>query len=173
MGVAGKRVALLVAEGYNDREFWYPYYRLKEEAVAVTVVGPQGGTGYAGKAGIRARAEKGSREVAAADFDGLIIPGGHAPEHFRRDPAMVRLAKEMAESGKVVAAICHGGLLLAAAGVLAGRTVTGLSAIRKELVEAGATFLDQEVVIDGNCITSRRPDDLPAFLRAFLQALAA
>ncbi|MFZ5565235.1 MAG: DJ-1/PfpI family protein, partial [Thermodesulfobacteriota bacterium] len=88
------------------------------------------------------------------------------------DPAMVRLAKEMAESGKVVAAICHGGLLLAAAGVLAGRTVTGFSAIRKELLEAGATFLDQEVVIDGNCITSRRPDDLPAFLRAIIKRLA-
>lgn len=173
MELQGKKVALLVEETYNDREFWYPYYRLKEAGAQVTVVGPEGGRSYGGAAGIKAVADKGIKEVKAADFDGLIIPGGYAPDRMRRHPAMVGLVKEMATSGKIVAAICHAGWMLASAEVLAGRTVTGFFAIKDDLVHAGAHYVDQEVAVDGNLITSRTPDDLPAFLRAIIKGLAA
>ena len=172
MELQEKKVALLVEELYNDREFWYPYYRLKEAGARVTVVGPERGKAYAGVAGIKAVADKGAGEVQAADFDGLIIPGGYAPDHMRRHPAMVRLVREMAESGRVVAAICHAGWMLASAGILKGRTVTGFFAIKDDLVHAGATYVDQEVAVDGNIVTSRTPDDLPAFLRAIIARLA-
>lgn len=173
MELQGKKVLLLVEETYNDREFWYPYYRLKEAGAQVTVVGPEGGRSYNGAAGIKAIADKGAKEVQAADFDGLVIPGGYAPDRMRRHPAMVRLVREMAESGRIVAAICHAGWMLASAGVLAGRTVTGFFAIKDDLVHAGARYVDQEVAVDGNLITSRTPDDLPAFLRAIIKGLAA
>lgn len=173
MELQGKKVLLLVEETYNDREFWYPYYRLKEAGAQVIVVGPEGGKGYSGAAGIKAVADKGVKEVKAADFDGLVIPGGYAPDRMRRHPAMVGLVKEMATSGKIVAAICHAGWMLASAEVLAGRTVTGFFAIKDDLVHAGARYVDQEVAVDGNLITSRTPDDLPAFLRAVIKGLAA
>lgn len=173
MELQGRKVLLLVEETYNDREFWYPYYRLKEAGAQVTVVGPEGGRSYNGAAGIKAIADKGAKEVQAADFDGLVIPGGYAPDRMRRHPAMVRLVREMAESGRIVAAICHAGWMLASAGVLVGRTVTGFFAIKDDLVHAGARYVDQEVAVDGNLITSRTPDDLPAFLRAIIKGLAA
>ena len=173
MELQGKKVLLLVEETYNDREFWYPYYRLKEAGAQVIVVGPEGGKSYSGAAGIKAVADKGVKEVKAADFDGLVIPGGYAPDRMRRHPAMVGLVKEMAISGKIVAAICHAGWMLASAGVLTGRTVTGFFAIKDDLVHAGARYVDQEVAVDGNLITSRTPDDLPAFLRAIIKGLAA
>lgn len=173
MELQGKKVLLLVEETYNDREFWYPYYRLQEAGARVTVVGPVAGMQYAGAAGIKATADKGCKEVRAADYDGLVIPGGYAPDRMRRHPEMVRLVKEMAMSGKVVAAICHAGWMLASAEVIAGRTVTGFFAIKDDLVHAGARYVDEEVVVDGNLITSRTPDDLPAFLRAIITQLAA
>jgi protease I len=110
--------------------------------------------------------------VTAADCDGLIIPGGYAPDHMRRHPAMVQLVKDCVEAGKVVAAICHAGWMLASAGVLKGRTVTAFFAIKDDLVHAGADFVDREVVVDGNIITSRTPDDLPPFMRAIIEKLA-
>ena len=173
MELEGKKVILLVEETYNDREFWYPYYRLKEAGAQVTVVGPEGGMSYSGAAGIKATADAGIKEVRADDFDGLVIPGGYAPDHMRRHPAMVKLVKDMAEAGKIVAAICHAGWMLASAEVLNGRSVTGFFAIKDDLVHAGAKYLDQEVVVDGNLITSRTPDDLPAFLRAIIKGIAA
>ena len=173
MELQGKKIILLVEETYNDREFWYPYYRLKEAGAFVTVVGPAAGMSYSGAAGIKATADQGIKEVRAADYDGLIIPGGYAPDRMRRHPAMVALVKEMAASGKIVAAICHAGWMLASAGVLSGKTVTGFFAIKDDLIHAGANYVDQEVAVDGNLITSRTPDDLPAFMRAVLQGLGA
>lgn len=169
----GRKIIIFVEDTYNDREFWYPYYRLKEAGCAVTVVGPEAGMSHSGAAGIKATADQGIKEVRVADYDGLIIPGGYAPDRMRRHPAMVKLVKEMAESGKIVAAICHAGWMLASAGVLNGKTVTGFFAIRDDLVHAGARYVDQEVAVDGNLITSRTPDDLPAFMRAILKGLGA
>lgn len=172
MNLAGKKVFILVETIYNDLEFWYPYYRLKEAGAKVIVVGPMGGMVYNGKAGLPVKADAGMADVTAADCDGLIIPGGYAPDHMRRHPQMVQLVRDCVESGKIVAAICHAGWMLASADVLHGRTVTSFFAIKDDLVHAGATFVDQEVVVDGNIITSRTPDDLPSFMRAIISALA-
>ena len=172
MNLAGKKVFILVETIYNDLEFWYPYYRLKEAGTEVIVVGPMGGMVYNGKAGLPVKADAGMADVTAGDCDGLIIPGGYAPDHMRRHPQMVQLVRDCVESGKIVAAICHAGWMLASADVLHGRTVTSFFAIRDDLVHAGATFVDQEVVVDGNIITSRTPDDLPPFMRAIISALA-
>jgi protease I len=172
MNLAGKKVFILVETIYNDLEFWYPYYRLKEAGAEVIVVGPMGGMVYNGKAGLPVKADAGMADVTAGDCDGLIIPGGYAPDHMRRHPQMVQLVRDCVESGKIVAAICHAGWMLASADVLHGRTVTSFFAIRDDLVHAGATFVDQEVVVDGNIITSRTPDDLPPFMRAIISALA-
>lgn len=172
MNLAGKKVFILVETIYNDLEFWYPYYRLKEAGAEVSVVGPMGGMVYNGKAGLPVKADAGMADVTAADCDGLIIPGGYAPDHMRRHPQMVQLVRDCVESGKIVAAICHAGWMLASADVLHGRTVTSFFAIKDDLVHAGATFVDQEVVVDGNIITSRTPDDLPPFMRAIISALA-
>ncbi len=167
----GKRVAILVENLYEDLEFWYPYYRLKEAGAEVVVVG-SGAQTYESKHGYQARADTSADKVSAAEFDGVIIPGGYAPDHMRRHPATVKLVREAVEQGKVVAAICHAGWMLASAGVLRGRTVTGFFSIKDDLINAGANYVDKEVVRDGNIITSRFPADLPAFMRETIAALA-
>ncbi len=166
----GKRVALLVENIYEDLEFWYPYYRLKEAGAEVVVVG-SGAETYQSKHGYPAKADTSADKVSAAEFDAVVIPGGYAPDHMRRHPAMVKLVREAVEQGKVVAAICHAGWMLASAGVLRGRTVTGFFSIKDDLINAGANYVDKEVVRDGNIITSRFPADLPAFMREIIAAL--
>ena len=171
MEAQGKKVIILVEEMYNDLEFWYPYYRLKEAGVEVAVVGSGSAEQYLGKSGIPCKPVAIAGEVSAADFDGIVIPGGYAPDHMRRHPSMVKLVKDLFDAGKVVAAICHAGWMLASAEIVKGRTVTSFFAIKDDLVHAGAQWVDQEVVMDGNLITSRKPDDLPAFMQALLTAL--
>ncbi len=173
MLLKGKKVLILVEKMYNDREFWYPYYRLKEAGAEVLVVAPQAGAAYAGAAGIEVQSEITAAEVNPGEYDGLVIPGGYAPDHMRRDPAMVELVRKMATAGKVVAAICHAGWMLASADVLRGKTATAFFAIKDDIVNAGANWVDQEVAVDGNIITSRMPDDLPAFLKAIIAAMTA
>jgi protease I len=168
----GKRVAILAETQYQDQELWYPLFRLREAGAAVTVVGSGTEKTYTGKFGYPVTVDKNAAEVKAADFDAVIIPGGYAPDHMRRYPEMVALVRDACEQGKVVAAICHGGWMLASAHILKGRKVTAFFAIKDDLVHAGADFVDQEVCIDGNLITSRKPEDLPAFLRAIIEALS-
>jgi len=172
MQLAGKKVAILAETLYQDLELWYPLLRLQEEGVQVTVVGSGSAPTYTGKFGYPVTVDQNADQVKAADFDAVLIPGGYAPDHLRRYPAVVNLVREAVEQGKIVAAICHGGWLLASAKILKGRTVTAFFAIRDDLEHAGARFVDQEVCIDGNLITSRQPEDLPAFLRAIIAALA-
>jgi len=171
MELQGKKIAILIEEMFNTHEFWYPYYRLKEAGAEVVVVGSKGATVYHGKPGTEAQSDIGAEQVAADGFDGVVIPGGYAPDLMRRHPRMVQFVKEMFERGKVVAAICHAGWMLASAEVLEGRTATSFFAIKDDLVHAGANWVDEEVVVDGNLITSRKPDDLPAFMRAIIAAL--
>ena len=172
MELSGKKAFILVESTYNDLEFWYPFYRLQEAGAEVVVVGPMGGLVYTGKAGLPVKADAGMGDVSASGCDALIIPGGYAPDHMRRHPQMVKLVRDCVESGKVVAAICHAGWMLASADILQGRTVTSFFAIKDDLVHAGANYIDQEVVVDSNIITSRTPDDLPAFMKAIIAALA-
>jgi len=171
MEMKGKRVAVLVEELYEDMELWYPVYRFREAGAEVTIVGPVAKT-YRSKHGYEATADKSADQVDAAYFDAVIIPGGYAPDKMRLHKSMVNLVREAFEQGKVVAAICHGGWMLASANILRGRMVTGYAAIRDDLVNAGAGYEDAEVVRDGNLVTSRKPADLPAFLRTIFKAMS-
>ena len=171
MELQGKKIIILVEQMYNDLEFWYPYYRLKEAGAEVVVVGSGSCEEYTGKSGIPCKADTSAEQVSAADFDGIVIPGGYAPDHMRRYPSMVKLVRDLFEAGKVVAAICHAGWMLASADIVKDRTLTSFFAIKDDLVHAGANWIDQEVVVDGKLITSRKPDDLPAFMKAIIAAL--
>jgi protease I len=171
MELTNKRAAVLVEQQYQEMEVWYPIYRLREAGCKVTLVGPEAGQTYPSKLGYPAKSDKAARDVSANDFDLLVIPGGFAPDYLRRSDAVLRLVGDMAEQGKVVAAICHGPWVLCSTQALKGRKVTGFFSIKDDLSNAGAQFVDAEVVRDGNLITSRKPDDLPAFMQAVLQAV--
>lgn len=170
MTLQGKRAAILVEDLYQDQEVWYPYYRLKEAGADVVFVGT-GKKDYKGKYGYPLTADTSIEEVSASLFDGVIVPGGYAPDLLRRSPAVIRFVTEAHQQGKVIGAICHAGWVLCSAGILRGKTVTCFSAIRDDVVNAGATYVDRDVVRDGQLITSRKPDDLPAFVRTIIDAL--
>lgn len=169
MELEGKKIIILVEEMFNDLEFWYPYYRLKEAGAQVIVVGSGNAEEYTGKSGTKTKVNGGADNISASEFDAIIIPGGYAPDHMRRYPKMVKLVKDLFEAQKVVAAICHAGWMLASAEIVEGRKVTSFFAIKDDLVHAGADWVDEEVVVDGKLITSRKPDDLPAFMRAVIE----
>lgn len=168
----GKQIAILAEDLYEDLELWYPLLRLREAGAKTVVVGPGPAKTHASKHGYEVPVDKVVKDVTAADFDAIVIPGGYAPDRMRRHPEMVALVRQAVQSKKVVAAICHAPWVLASADVLQGRTVTGFFSIKDDLVHAGAKFKDAEVVVDGNLITSRQPADLPVFCRAIIAALA-
>jgi protease I len=171
MELAGKKIVILVETFYNEFEFWYPYYRLKEAGAQVLVVGSGSAATYTSKVGLPVKVDAAADTIAAADYDGVVIPGGYAPDHMRRYPAMVNLVREFDRAGKLVAAICHAGWMLVSADILRGRKVTSFFSIKDDLVNAGGQWVDQEVVVDGSLVTSRTPDDLPAFMRAAIGVL--
>jgi len=171
MELQGKKVAILVEDMYNEFEFWYPYYRLKEAGAEVVVIGTGKAEGYKSKAGLLVQESISADKVSAADFDGVVIPGGFAPDLMRRSEAMVNFVKDINSQGKVVAAICHAGWMIASAEIIKSRTVTSFFSIKDDLVHAGGNWVDQEVVVDSNLITSRMPDDLPVFMKAVIAGL--
>jgi protease I len=170
VGIEGKRVAILVENDYQELEFWYPFYRMKEAGAEVVVVGPGASTEFKSKLGYKATSDLAAGDARVDDFDAVIIPGGYAPDHMRRCEPMIRLTSTMAEQGKVVAAICHGPWMLCSTQALKGRKATCFIAIKDDVINAGGKYVDAEVVRDGNLVTSRKPDDLPAFMQAVLQA---
>ncbi len=171
MKLDGKRVAILVENIYEDLELWYPKLRLAEEGAETTVIGPRAET-YTSKHGYPVKADSAIDDVKAGDFDAVVVPGGYAPDHMRRHSAMVKFVKDVAEGGKVVAAICHGGWMLASADVVRGKRMTCFFAIKDDMVNAGAEYEDKEVVRDGKLVTSRMPSDLPAFCKAIIGAVS-
>ena len=172
MRLKGKKVILLAENNYEDLELWVPYYRLKEEGVEITIVGTGSSRTYTSKHGYPVEVNKEAKEIDVLKYDGIVIPGGYAPDLMRRSPEMVGIVREAYQKGKVVAAICHAGWMLVSAGILKGRRMTGFFSIKDDLVNAGANYVDEEVVVDRNLITSRRPGDLPAFCREIIKALA-
>ncbi|MBI3092411.1 MAG: type 1 glutamine amidotransferase [Candidatus Tectomicrobia bacterium] len=171
MRLSTKQVAILAEDQYQDQELWYPLLRLREEGAQVLVVGTGSKQQYESKHGYPVRVDTTADKVHAEDLDALIIPGGYAPDLMRRHQPMVELVRRMHAQGKVVAAICHAAWMLCSAGILRGKKATCFFSIKDDVVNAGAEYVDKEVVVDGNLITSRVPDDLPAFCREIIKAL--
>lgn len=165
-------VAFIVDQQFEDSEFRVPYERLKEAGYEVVIIGREAGQSLKGKKGKETiKTERSIREVSAEDFSALVIPGGYSPDHLRQDSRMVAFTRSFFTSGKPLAAVCHAGWMLAEAGVLEGRTVTSWPSIKTDLINAGAAWVDRELVEDGNLITSRKPDDLEAFSSAIIRQL--
>lgn len=165
------RVAVLAENIYEDLEAWYPILRLREAGVEVTVVGPKKGETYTSKHGYPLVSDISADAARASQFDGIVIPGGYAPDKMRRNKKMVKLVRDIFQRGGLVASICHGPWMMCEADVLRDRKFTCVGAIRTDCENAGGTFLDAEVVVDANLITSRTPPDLPAMMRECLAFL--
>jgi protease I len=165
------KIALLAEDDYEDMELWYPYLRLREEGAVVEVIGTRESS-YASKHGVEVGVDYKVDHAVTGNYDGVVIPGGWAPDRLRRYPPMVRFVEEIYQRGGVCAAICHGGSLLISAGLVDGRQCTSFASIRDDMENAGGQWVDREVVVDERIITSRDPDDLPAFTRATIDELA-
>lgn len=165
------RIAILVGPEYEDLEVWYPRLRLEEAGYDVELVGI-GEPSYRGKHGYPCEVDRQVNALEARELVGIVSPGGWAPDKIRRNDKALRLVREVDQAGGMVATICHGGWVLVSAGILKGRRMTSVGAIRDDLQNAGAEWQDAEVVVDGNLVSSRRPPDLPAFAKAMLGVLA-
>jgi protease I len=167
------RIAFVLGEDFEDSEFRKPYDTLKEAGHQVEVLGAKGGTTVKGKKGKEeVTIEAAVSERDPASYDALVIPGGYSPDHLRMDPAVVKFTGQMVRAGKLIAAVCHGPQLLIEADAVEDKTMTSWPSVHTDLVNAGARWVDKEVVIDGHLITSRKPDDLPAFSKAIIDQLA-
>jgi len=167
------RIAFIVAKDFEDSEFRVPYEQVKQAGHEAVIVGVEAGKPLEGKKGKETlSAEKRVRDVSAADFDALVIPGGYSPDHLRMDIQMVGFVRDFFKADKPIAAICHAPWMLVEADIADGRTVTSFPSIKTDLINAGARWVDREVVEDGNLITSRKPDDLKAFCAALLRQVS-
>jgi protease I len=170
MTLTGKTILFFAGPLYEDLELWYPKIRLEEEG-ARTVVAGTGEKTYQGKRGYPITVDTSVDQLSAADFDGLVIPGGYAPDIMRRSQKLLQLTREIYQAGKPVAFICHAGWVPISAGILKGKRGTSVGAIKDDLVNAGLLWEDSPVVVDGNLISSRTPADLPQFCKAIIQQL--
>jgi protease I len=164
------KALMISADNFEDLELFYPYYRLKEEGIAVDLASMKKGK-IKGKHGYEIAVDKTTEDVDPEEYDILILPGGKAPEAIRKDRSAVGIAKFFFAEKKPVSAICHGPQTLITAGLMKGRHATSYKSVAPEMEEAGAAYEDKEVVVDGNLVTSRQPSDLPAFMRETLKML--
>lgn len=169
--LCNKQFLIFVEDDYEDLELWYPRLRLQEAGASVIVAGPEAGRTYRGKHGYPCRSDGALRDMNSADFDGVVIAGGWMPDKLRRDPRVLQLVREFAETAKLVAAICHGGWVPISAGVYKGVHATGSLGIKDDLMNAGALWQDAPCVRDRNFVSSRGPDDLPEFCAGILAVL--
>jgi protease I len=165
----GKRAAVMIGPQFEDVEATYPYYRLQEEGAEVELIGAEGGQELTGKRGQGMVTDRAASDLSAGDLDLLVIAGGYGPDKLRTDEGVQRLVREMDIAGKPIAFICHAGWVPASAGILEGRRLTSHPSIADDCRNAGARWEDSEVVVDGNLVSSRRPDDLPAFMASLIQ----
>ncbi|MBI5360364.1 MAG: type 1 glutamine amidotransferase [Planctomycetes bacterium] len=165
------KIAVLVEDNYQVLEVWYPYYRLKEEGMQTIFVGTGRQEEYKSKEGYPVKEELAMKNARPEEFTGVIIPGGYAPDILRRHKEINDFVKKMSDQGKLIATICHGGWVAVSAGILKGRKATCFSAIKDDIINAGAKYVDSEVIVDGNLVTSRMPSDLPAFCREIIRVL--
>ena len=170
MGLEGKKVVVLAEDEYEDLELWYPALRLREAGAEVTIAGPAK-KNYKSKHGYPAASQAKVADLNPEDYDAVIVPGGYAPDKLRRFKKVLDFVKAMGDAGKVVAAICHGGWVPVSAGIVSGKRMTCYVAIKDDVQNAGAQYVDEPVVVDGNLISSRFPDDLPHFCKAIIAAL--
>jgi len=161
----------MVDEGVEDVEFLYPFYRFQEEGYEVAVVASKAKETYIGKRGVPLRSDLSPDEVDVEGYDAIIIPGGRAPDKMRINRGLVKIVKEAYEKGKVIAAICHGPQMLIEADIIRGKKATCWKSVITDMKNAGATFIDAPVVVDGNIVTSRFPADLPKFCREAIKLL--
>ena len=166
-----KKIAIMVDELYQVLEVWYPYYRFREAGLEVNLIAAEANKTYPSKEGYPCVSDIAAAQARAADYDCMLVPGGFAPDFMRRSTEVIQFANDMVNAGKVIAAICHGGWLLCSTRAYEGRRATCFMAIKDDIINAGAEYVDAECVVDGNLITSRKPDDLPAFCTAILKAL--
>jgi protease I len=171
MKLEGKKIAYLVEDGFEDLEFWVPLMRLEEEGAQITVVSDRA-IEFDGKHGLHAQADKTADEVSADEFDAIVIPGGWAPDKLRRYRAVTNLVRDLYQQGKIVAAICHAGLVLISAGVVRGHRATGSEGIKDDLINAGADWVDEPAFRDGNLVWGRVVADIPDFCRELISALS-
>lgn len=172
MRLTGKRIAYLVEDGFEDLEFWVPLMRLQEEGADVVVVGTGREEEFRGKHGLKARPDTTADRVGSAEVDAVVIPGGWAPDKLRRSDAVKRLVREVYEQGKIIGAICHAGWVPISAGIARGHRATGSIAIKDDLENAGATWVDTPAFRDGNIVWGRVVEDIPDFCRELVEALA-
>ncbi|MDO8580112.1 MAG: type 1 glutamine amidotransferase domain-containing protein [Candidatus Omnitrophota bacterium] len=166
-----KKVAILIEDQYQVLEVWYPILRFKESQIETRTIGTGTKETYGSKEGYPVKADLSIEQANTKDFDAVMIPGGFAPDFMRRHPKMALFVRQMHDEGKIVAAICHGGWMLVSAGILKGRKATSFFAIKDDLIAAGAKWVDEEVVVDKNLITSRKPEDLTAFVGEIIKGL--
>jgi protease I len=167
----GKNAVILVEDVYEDLEFWYPYYRLKEDGYEVTIVAPKKHETYTSKHGYPVTSEATPGEIEPRSVSVLIVPGGFAPDKLRRDKSILSLVRDTFESGAIIGTICHAAWVAISAGITKGKKMTCVSAIKDDLVNSGAEYVDEALVVDGNVITSRTPADLPVFVKGILDAV--
>jgi protease I len=173
MNVSDAQIAVLAEHQYQELELWYPVLRLREAGANVVVVGPTTDQVYASKLGYPVSPDLAVADVDPATLDGVVIPGGFAPEGMRRHKPMIDLVRKVHDQGAMVAAICHAGWVLASAGIAKDRKVTCVPLIKDDVINAGGRYTDEAVVRDGNIITSRLPSDLPDFCREIVRYLEA
>jgi protease I len=171
MTLTAKRIAIMLDQQYQEIEVWYPYLRFIEAGAQVTRVAPEAGKSYPSKLGYPCLSDAAARDVRGDSFDAVIVPGGWCPDFMRRDESMIRFIQQAAAGKGVLAAICHGGWMLCCTDALRGKRATSFVAIKHDMINAGAQWVDQECVVDGRLITSRKPEDLPAFCQAIAKAL--
>jgi protease I len=171
MSLQGKKIVILAEDLYDVLELWVPYYRMLEAGAEVILVGSGSASVYSSKHGYQVEVDTEASKVSPDEIDGIIVPGGFGPDRLRRYPAVLNLVKTVFDQGKLVASICHGGWVLVSAGVLKGRKATCVAAIKDDVSNAGADYIDEPVVVDGNLVTSRTPVDLPVWLPAIISVL--